>query len=95
MSTVGADQIRKAVASGEWQAALRHWDAYAAGIRDEISRGVCTASRMSEAREFLEWAGRAVLCARAQAQNRLNAIHAARHYAPSPPRPPSSLRTSL
>jgi hypothetical protein len=94
MDTGRTDDIRKAVASGEWQAALHHWEFYVAGIRAEIRRGACTPARMAEARKFLDWARRVALCARAQAQNRLNTIHAARQYG-SPSRPPSSLRTIL
>jgi hypothetical protein len=95
MNTHRTDDIRKAVASGEWPAVLRLWDAYAAGIREEIGRGTCSQARMAEAREFLDWAKRFVLCARAQAQHRLDAIYAVRQYGPPPSRPLSSLRTSL
>ena len=94
MDSARTADIRKAVASGEWQAALGHWEVYAAGIREEIRRGACTRTRMAEARKLLDWARRVVLCARAQAQNRLNTIHAARQYG-SPSRLPSSLRTIL
>jgi hypothetical protein len=95
MDTPRTGQIRTAVASGDWRTALRLWDVYAAGIREEIGRGACSQARMAEAREFLDWAGRVVLCARAQTQNRLNTIFVAKQYGPSPSRPPSSLRTSL
>jgi len=95
MDTQRTNHIRRAVASGEYQNALRLWDDYAAGIRQEICHGTCTAARMAEAREFLEWARRVVLCARAQAQNQLNAIHVAKQYGPPPSRPASFLRTSL
>jgi hypothetical protein len=50
---------------------------------------------MSEAREFLDWAKRVALCARAQAQQRLITIHAARQYGSQPSRPLSSLRKSM
>jgi len=95
MDTERTSHLRKAIASGDYGNALRLWDDYAAGIRQEIGRGVCTAARMAEAREFLDWARRVVLCARAQAQNRLNAIHVARQYGPAPSRPASRFRTSL
>jgi hypothetical protein len=95
MNTGRTDKIRKAVASGDWQAALRFWEEYAAGIRKEISCGACSHARLSEARNFLDWAGRMVLCARAHAQNRLNTNYAAGRYAPCPSRPNSSLRMSL
>jgi hypothetical protein len=87
-------EMRKAVAAGEWQAVLRLWQTYAGGIHEEIRRGTCTRARLAEAGEFLEWAKRVALCARAQAQHRLDAIHAARQYGPDS-RPVSSLQTSL
>ena len=87
--------IRIAVASGEWQAALRLWDVYSAGIREEIGSGTCSPARMAEARDFLDWAKRVVLCARAQAQNRLDTIHVARQYDPQVPRRSSLLLTRL
>jgi hypothetical protein len=95
MDTDRTSQLRKAIASGDFGRALRLWDDYAAGIRREIGCGTCTAARMAEAREFLDWARRVVLCARAHAQNRLNAIHVARQYGPAPSRPASLFRTSL
>jgi hypothetical protein len=95
MHTSSTDEIRKAVAAGDWPAALRHWEAYAAGIREEIGRRTCTPARMAEAREFLDWAARVVQCGRAQAQSRLNAIHAARQYAAATSQRSSSLHTSL
>jgi hypothetical protein len=87
--------MRRAVASGDWHSVLRLWDVYAAGILEEIGRGTCTPARMAEAREFLEWTERVALCARAQAQHRINAIHAARQYGPPSSPPGSSVHTSL
>jgi hypothetical protein len=95
MDTQRTDDLRIAMAAGDYACALRLWDEYAAGIRQEISGGTCTAARMAEARDFLDWARRVVLCARAQAQNQLNAIHVAKQYGPDPSPPTSFLRTSL
>jgi hypothetical protein len=95
MNTQRTDHIRRAVVSADWQNALRLWGDYAAGIREEISRRACTPARMAEAREFLDWARRVVLCTRAQAQRRLNAIHVAQQYNPVPSKPAGFLRTSL
>jgi len=89
------DGIRGAVAAGDWPAALRLWESYAAGILDEIRSRTCTHARMAEAGELLEWAKRIVLCSRAQAQNRLDTIHAARQYRPEPIPARTSLRKSL
>lgn len=95
MSAERTSEMRNAVAAGDWPAVLRLWDVYAGGIREELGRGTCTQARLTEAREFLDWAERVALCARAQAQNRLNTIHVARQYDPEPSRRPPSLRTSL
>ena len=95
MDSHRTDRLRRAVASGEFQHASRLWDEYAAGIRQEICRGTCTEALMVEAREFLEWARRLVLCGHAQAQDQLNTIHVARQYGSAPSRPESFLKASL
>ena len=77
------DNMRQAVAAGDWPAALRLWERYAAGILDDIRRGTCVPQRMSEAGEFLQWAQRIALCQRAQNQQRLDALHASQQYRPS------------
>jgi hypothetical protein len=95
MTTDHIGEMRKAVAEGDWQSVLRLWEAYSGGLLEEIGHRTCSAARMAEARDFLEWAQRIVLCSRAQAQAYLDRIHAAQKYAaqPLPPRP--SLQTSL
>jgi hypothetical protein len=95
MESGRTDDMCKAVASGDWPAVLRYWEAYAAAILEEIGRGACTRERMREAHDFLEWTKRVALCARAQKQQQLNAIHAAQRYVTPPSLPASSLRTSL
>ena len=95
MSTGRTDDMRRGVAAGDWQTVTRLWDIYAAAILEELGRGTCTPARMSEAREFLEWAKRIALCGRAHAQNRLNTIYAARQYDSQPSQPLPSLRTSF
>ena len=95
MSSDTTEELRKTVAAGDWPAALQLWAAYAAAISGEIERGVCTAARLAAARDFLDWAKRVALCANAQAQQRLNAIHAAEHDAQQSSAPRSSLRASL
>ncbi|HUB82526.1 MAG TPA: hypothetical protein VMB03_27200 [Bryobacteraceae bacterium] len=88
-------EMRKAVAAGDWAAVVRLWEAYAAGLLDEIGRGTCTPARMAEAGEFLAWAKRSALCARAHAQTRLDRIHAARQYGARSAPPPPSVSASL
>jgi hypothetical protein len=95
MDTGRTDEMRQAVAAGDWPAVLRLWELYVADILDEIGRGTCTRARIAEARELLDWAKRFALCARAHAQNRLDTLHAARQYGPEPIPPHAALRRSL
>lgn len=95
MNDCATDEMRKAAAAGDWPAVLRLWEQYAAGIREELTHGLCTHARILEAREFLDWAGRVALCARAQNQQRLDAIHAAQQYSPQPSQRRPALRTCL
>ena len=87
--------IRQAMASEDWQRASVLWDQYVDAVRQEISNGTCSGERMREAREFLDWARCIVLCVRAQAQERLRALHVAQRYDPAPAVPASFLRASL
>ncbi len=95
MNTARTDEMRQSAAAGDWQTVMRLWDEYAGAIREELAQRVCTKARLSEAREFLDWAQRVALCDRAQAQQRLNAIHAVRQYGAQPSPPRSSVRASL
>ena len=95
MSQSATDEMRQAAAAGDWPAVLQLWEEYAAGIRQELAQGVCTRERLQEAREFLDWAGRVALCARAQDQRRLDTLHAAQQYSPQPTQRLPALRTSL
>lgn len=89
------DPIRKSVASGDFQSALRLWNVYAAAIGEEICRGTCTKDRIAEVREFMEWVRPAVLCARAHAQAQLNTIHVSELYSQEAPPQSSFLRARL
>lgn len=95
MSQHAIDEMRTAAAAGDWPAVLRLWAEYAEVIRDELAQGVCTQTRLLEAREFLDWAGRLALCARAQNQQQLDTIHAVQQYGPQPLQRPPALRTCL
>ena len=95
MSNRPTDAMLTAAAAGDWPSVLRLWEQFTAGIREELARRVCTPGRLSEAREFLDWSARLALCARAQNQQRLDAIHAAQQYGPRPPHRRSVLHTSL
>ena len=95
MSERATDEMRQAAAAGDWTAVLRLWEEYAAGIRQELTQGVCTGARLQEAREFLDWAGRVALCARAQDRQRLDTLHAAQQYSPQPAQRRPALHTSL
>jgi hypothetical protein len=95
MTSTSILEMRSAVASEDWPAVLRLWEAYAAGILQEIAIRTCTPARLAEAREFLKWAERTACCSRAHNQEHLNAIHAAEQYSRQAGSPLPSLRTSL
>jgi hypothetical protein len=95
MTSARTAAIRRAVASGDFPRATGLWNEYASALHGEISRGVCTQTRMEEARELLEWSRRTVALARTHAQSRLDALRVAEHYRQKAPRSPSRLRTCL
>ena len=75
-----ADGIRQAMASGEYRKALLLWNEYAAGLRDELSRGVPSKGRVQEAGALVEWCRVEALCARARALDKLNRLRVAGRY---------------
>jgi hypothetical protein len=95
MDNQPTDPIRQAVASGEFQRATLLWNEYAARIREEIARGICTEARMAEAGELVEWSRRVVLCDRARAQGQLTTIWVASQYGPANSPDASGLRASM
>lgn len=81
--SVGASlpqQIRAAVASGEFSKARLLWEQYGKEFHADVLRGPIPQSRLTEARELAEWTRMAALCARAHAQDRLNRIAVAQKY---------------
>jgi hypothetical protein len=81
MESDGTGRIREAIASEDYGAALSLWNDFAAQLRSEVSRGVASRERMTQMRELFEWSRVALLCARAQNQDRLNAFRVAAVYA--------------
>lgn len=75
------DRIREAIGSRDFDTASRLWNDYSAQFRDELTGGIVSPERMAETRELFEWSRNALLCARAQDLDRLNAIHVAGVYA--------------
>jgi|CZKE01.1.fsa_nt_gi hypothetical protein len=76
------DPIRQAVACGEFPKALALWEEHARQLRRELQTGVFSPERLAETRELVEWCCNVALCARAQAQVRLDQITVARQYGP-------------
>jgi len=78
------------MAGGKYRQALALWNDYAAGLRDELSRGRLTEARLKEAGALVEWCRVEALCARARALDKLNRLRVARKYedraAPAGPR---------
>jgi hypothetical protein len=84
MPNPATDTIRQAMASGQFQLAERLWNAYAAGLTDELGRGSLTKASLEEARELVEWSRLTVLCMRAHAQARLGGLRIAGAYGNAP-----------
>jgi hypothetical protein len=65
------EQIRRAVAGGDFAGASRLFDEYARGVRDSIERGSCTEEAMRETCELVRWTRQTALAARAHLQDQL------------------------
>ena len=76
------DPIRQAVARGEFPKALALWEEHARQLRWELQARVFSPERLAETRELVEWCCNVALCARAQAQARLDQITVAQQYGP-------------
>ena len=75
--------ILHAIARGEYARATAMWNEYAALLREEISRGVCTAAQLAEAGELVRWASEVALCDRARSQTQIDQMWVAGRYGPS------------
>jgi hypothetical protein len=72
--------IRQAMASEEFAAAQRLWNAYAEQVRLAILDGSATESMMAETRDLVGWSRMVVQSFRAHAGDRVNRAHVARVY---------------
>ncbi|MDE3165495.1 MAG: hypothetical protein KGN36_06800 [Acidobacteriota bacterium] len=88
------DTIRQAIARGDYPAAREAWQRYTATLETELRSGVLPAA-WSEFESLYRWCREVLLCARAHATDRLNALHAAGAYAPVPAARPPILRKDL
>jgi len=91
------NDIRNAVASGEFQRAENLWGAYMAELREKLRRGVLSCAQWKEAGELMDWVRLVVTCRRAHLQNQLATLQAADAYLADAPAPASGgmLRTRL
>jgi hypothetical protein len=80
METEATQKIREAIAAQDYSTALHLWNGYVNQVRRDVSDGGFPAERMAEVRELFEWGRCALLCARSQFLDRLNAIHVAAAY---------------
>ena len=70
-----SESIRRAIAAGDYRLAASLWEQWAAELRACGSAADCRA-----AAELVEWSRDVLLCARAHAVDRLNALHVAGAY---------------
>jgi hypothetical protein len=75
-----SQEIREAIAAQDYALAARLWNAYVSQVRQQLNDGSFPAVRMEELRDLFEWGRNALLCARSQNLDRLNAIHVAAAY---------------
>jgi hypothetical protein len=80
MQTDPTKQIREAIAAQDYATALRLWNSYVNQARRALNDGSFPAERMTEVRDLFEWGRNALLCARSQTLDQLNAIHVATAY---------------
>jgi hypothetical protein len=73
-------EIREAIAAQDYALAFRLWNAYVSKIRQESDEGSFPAERMAELRDLFKWGRDALLCARSQYLDHLNAIHVVAAY---------------
>ncbi len=71
METSLPDTLRNAVASGEFQGALRLWEEYAGTLAEMARRGTLTEAALQEAAQLVEWARTVALMARAHGLDQL------------------------
>ena len=76
MKGASAEEVRAAVAGGDYVYAQGVWNQYAAGL----TAGGLSESALAEAAELMEWSRHVLLCARAHAVERLRALHVAGAY---------------
>lgn len=76
MSGTSAKSVRDAVASGDYQLAIKMWEQYAAAIAAVKP----TRESLAEAAELIEWARPLLDAARSDAGERLRALHVAGVY---------------
>ncbi len=69
--TQSPDEIRRAVASGEFAKAGKLWDVYAERLRAAILDRTATAANLEEAGQVVWWARTLVKCFRARANARI------------------------
>ena len=80
MESDATQKIREAIAAQDYSTALRLWNGHVSQVRCDLSDGVFPAERMAEMRELFHWGRCALMCARSQYQDRLNATHVAAAY---------------
>lgn len=96
MQDLSTDPLRQAVASGEFPRALVLWNQYVVRFAEALRQGEVTLGQWREVGEFVPWARRVALCARAYAHDQLNSLHvAARYGEPAPPPSPHIVQARL
>jgi hypothetical protein len=80
MESEATQKIRDAIAAQDYSTALHLWNVYVNQVRRDVSERGFPPERIAEVRGLFHWGRCALLCARSQFLDRLNAIHVAAAY---------------
>ncbi len=83
MQQLWLEPIRLAIASGEFELALRLWNDYAEGLAAALNEGRLSGDRLREVGEIVEWTRSVVLATRAHLSAQLNSLRVAEGYEPA------------
>lgn len=74
------EAIRRGITRGDWAGSTGRWEGLARELEKRLRAGRLSPAEWSEVVQLYSWSRKVLLCARAQALDRLNEIHAAGAY---------------
>ena len=74
------EPIRHAISRGDWARSGALWDGLAGEVERRLRAGRLSPAEWNKVAQLFAWSRNVLLCARAQALDRLNQMHAAGAY---------------